>query len=141
MPDNVFIDTNIFLYAKFDDESLKNCIANNLLESCTRDYECVISTQVINEFCVNAVRQGGDPLEIRSTAENLAVKFRVMPVSLHTVIESFRIYRTHQFSHWDCLIIAAALESQCKILFTEDLSNGQIIDGVLNIKNPFNNAQ
>jgi predicted nucleic acid-binding protein len=58
---------------------------------------------------------------------------------IYTVIESFRIYRAYQFSHWDCLIIAAALESQCKILFTEDLSDGQIIDGILNIKNPFNN--
>jgi predicted nucleic acid-binding protein len=141
MPDKVFIDTNIFLYAKFDDGSIKYRMAKDLLESCTQDYECVISAQVINEFCVNAVRHGGDPLEIRSTAENLALKFRVVPVSLHTVIESFRIYRAYQFSHWDCLIIAAALESQCTILFTEDLSDGQIIDGILSIKNPFNNAQ
>jgi predicted nucleic acid-binding protein len=137
MTGNVFIDTNIFLYAKFDDGSLKNRIARDLLESCTQDNEPVISTQVINEFCVNAVRQGGDPFEVRSTAENLAAKFRIVPVSMYTVIESFRIDRTYQFSHWDCLIIAAALEAQCKTLFTEDLSDGQIIDGILNIKNPF----
>jgi predicted nucleic acid-binding protein len=137
MAGNVFIDTNIFLYAKFDDGSLKHRIAKDLLKSCIQDNTSVISTQVINEFCVNAVRQGGDPIEIRSTAESLAAKFRIVPISMYTVVESFRIYRAYHFSHWDCLIIAAALESQCKTLFTEDLSDGQIVDGFLNIKNPF----
>jgi predicted nucleic acid-binding protein len=137
MTGNVFIDTNIFLYAKFDDGSPKNRIAKELLQSCTQNNEPIISTQIVNEFCVNAVRKGGDPLEIRSTAASLATKFRIVPVSLYTVIESFRIYRAYHFSHWDCLVVAAALESQCEVLFTEDLSDGQIIDGILRVKNPF----
>jgi predicted nucleic acid-binding protein len=105
MTGNVFIDTNIFLYAKFDDGSVKNRIAKKLLQSCTQNKEPIISTQIVNEFCVNAVRKGGDPLEIRSTAASLATKFHIVPVSLYTVIESFRIYRAYHFSHWDCLVV------------------------------------
>jgi predicted nucleic acid-binding protein len=56
---------------------------------------------------------------------------------MKTVVESFRIYESYQFSHWDCLIVAAALESDCELLYTEDLSDSQIINGTLKIINPF----
>jgi predicted nucleic acid-binding protein len=52
-------------------------------------------------------------------------------------MEAFRISERYQFSFWDSLIVAAALEAQCSILYTEDLQDGQIIDGILEIKNPF----
>jgi predicted nucleic acid-binding protein len=42
-----------------------------------------------------------------------------------------------QVSFWDALLIAAAESAHCAELITEDLNDGQIIDGV-KIKNPFN---
>jgi predicted nucleic acid-binding protein len=56
---------------------------------------------------------------------------------MKTVVESFRIYELYQFSHWDCLIVAAALESDSELLYTEDLSDSQLINGTLKIINLF----
>jgi predicted nucleic acid-binding protein len=68
MTGNVFIDTNIFLYAKFDDGREKFKTANNLFRACFQNKKPFISTQVVNEFCVNAIKKGGDPSEIHATA-------------------------------------------------------------------------
>ncbi|MDR0603266.1 MAG: hypothetical protein LBG80_03070 [Bacteroidales bacterium] len=103
MTDNVFIDTNIFLYAKFDDGNEKFQIANDLFNVYFQIKKPFISTQVVNEFCVNAVKKGGDPLEIRTTAACFDKYFSITPVTMNTVIESFHIYELYQFSHWDCL--------------------------------------
>ncbi|GHU64789.1 twitching motility protein PilT [Spirochaetia bacterium] len=134
---NVFVDTNILLYAKFNDDGKKFQVANDLFRLYLHGKQPFISTQVVNEFCVNAVKMGGDPFEIRSTVANFANRFHIMAVSMNTVRESFRIYDRYQFSHWDCLIAASAIESDCEVLFTEDLSDGQILDGTLQIINPF----
>ena len=38
---------------------------------------------------------------------------------------------------YDALIVAAALEARCDILFSEDLHDGHVIEGQLTIRNPF----
>jgi predicted nucleic acid-binding protein len=57
MTDNVFIDTNIFLYAKFDDGSKKFKSANDLFNTFFQIKKPYISTQVVNEFCVNTIKR------------------------------------------------------------------------------------
>ncbi|GHV80479.1 hypothetical protein AGMMS49944_22700 [Spirochaetia bacterium] len=52
-------------------------------------------------------------------------------------MDAFRISNRYQFSFWDSLIVASALEAQCTVLYTEDLQDGQIIEDVLEVKNPF----
>lgn len=54
-----------------------------------------------------------------------------------TVRQAFDISSKHGFSHWDSLIIASALEAGCTTLYSEDLQNGQVINGKLKIQNPF----
>jgi predicted nucleic acid-binding protein len=48
-----------------------------------------------------------------------------------------RISDRYGFSYWDSLIVAAALDAGCAVLYTEDLQNGQTIDSALRIINPF----
>jgi predicted nucleic acid-binding protein len=50
---------------------------------------------------------------------------------------SFDLMMKHGYSIWDSLIVAAALQSRAKILYSEDLHHGQVIDGRLTIINPF----
>jgi len=38
---------------------------------------------------------------------------------------------------YDSLIVAAAIEAHCSALYSEDLQDGQIINGKLTIRNPF----
>ena len=56
-----------------------------------------------------------------------------------TIFKACNVAERYQFSFYDSLIIAAALESNCNILYSEDLQYNQIIDGVLTIINPFIN--
>jgi len=137
MSDKVFIDTNIFLYAKFDDKSEKFKIANQVLGKYSGHRTSFISTQVINEFVVNCVRKNGDPLDSRVTAKNISDQFTVLPLTMNTVNKSFELYQKYRYSHWDCLILAAALEAGSEFIFTEDMTNGQIIENLLTIVNPF----
>jgi predicted nucleic acid-binding protein len=115
----------------------KTGLLTGFSKSLSKTNRVLEQAQVVNEFCVNAIRKGGDPLEIRTTAAHFDKYFHITPVTMNTIIGSFRIYELYQFSHWDCLIVAAALESGCEILYTEDLSDGQIINETLKIINPF----
>lgn len=57
--------------------------------------------------------------------------------TLRTVNSGLFIKETYGFSYYDSLIVASALESECEVLYSEDLSHNQVINGVLRIVNPF----
>ena len=61
----------------------------------------------------------------------------VVPVDVQTVREAIRLGERYQLSMWDSLIVAAALLSDCEILYSEDLQDGQVFDERLKIVNPF----
>lgn len=58
-------------------------------------------------------------------------------IDKEAILLSFKITKQYKYSIWDSLIIASALESNCSVLYTEDMQDGQIIDGKLTIVNPF----
>jgi predicted nucleic acid-binding protein len=58
-------------------------------------------------------------------------------VTLPTVHVALDIRERYGFSWYDSLIVAAALESNCDLLYSEDMQHGQIIEGRLSIVNPF----
>ena len=60
----------------------------------------------------------------------------VVATDARLVREGLRISREHDISHWDAMVIAAASASGCEVLLTEDLNDGQIIEGV-RVVNPF----
>ncbi len=73
---------------------------------------------------------------------NILVKECCQNNNLHintadTVLQACQIAERYRFSFYDSLIIAAALESNCTIVYSEDLQDGQHIEGRLIIKNPF----
>ena len=53
---------------------------------------------------------------------------------IHKAIEINQKYR---YGFYDCLIIAAALASNCRTLLSEDMQHGQVINGALTVINPF----
>lgn len=55
----------------------------------------------------------------------------------HTILMACQIADQYGFSFYDSMIISAALECGCGVLFSEDLQNGQMINGKLKIVNPF----
>jgi predicted nucleic acid-binding protein len=136
MPDRVFLDTNILLYAAIDDGSHKHVKCHDLLAVTLVGSEIVVSAQVLNEYFVNALKQNEAPAAIQHTVRQFLADFEVVPLAKELIPETHRIYNRYQFSYWDSNIVAAALQGRCAILYTEDLQDGQIIDNTLTIINP-----
>lgn len=132
MPDKCFADSNVLLYA-LDKTSHKRAIAFSIWREGVR-----VSTQVIMEFtnvCLRKLKMSkADTFE---NALNLLEGVQVKPVTKELVKQSFILSLKYGFSHWDSLIVAAALKAGCTTLYSEDLQHGQAIEGKLNIVNPF----
>jgi predicted nucleic acid-binding protein len=137
MTEKVFLDTNILLYADVNDGSEKFLCASKLLKHDLRRAEVFISTQVIGEFYVNSLRKGIDCQIAQNTINEFIDDFTIVSITTSLVSKAFRILNRYQFSYWDSLIIAAALEGGCTVLYSEDLQDGQVIEKTLVVKNPF----
>jgi predicted nucleic acid-binding protein len=132
-----FLDTNILLYSisRNPAESLKRDRAVALLD----DDSGAVSIQVLQEFYVQATRLGRSDAIPHDLAVGLIdswTRFRVQDMNLDVLRTALAIRQTHRFSFWDSAIIAAALALGCDRLYTEDLTDGQMIQG-LAVVNPF----
>jgi predicted nucleic acid-binding protein len=134
MNDRVFLDTNILIYVYSQDEPQKQQQAI----ACTELGSIWISTQVLNET-VNVLKRKFklDYPEIRAVIQEFTQYFQVTTVSPKTIEQALNITERYQFSYFDSLIVASAVETQCDRLYSEDLNNGQCIDEQLTIINPF----
>lgn len=131
MKDRIFVDTNILVYALLDD-SQKQQTALNLLQS-----GCVISIQVLNEF-TNVARKKAklDWQEIHALSNAIQSLAEIVPVDVPTHNRALTIAANYGYSFYDSLIIAAASESGCNLLLSEDMQHAQTISD-LTISNPF----
>jgi predicted nucleic acid-binding protein len=132
-----FLDTNILLYSisRNPAESLKRDRAIALLD----DDSSAISVQVLQEFYVQATRPSRSdaiPHELAAGLIESWTRFRVQDMDLPVLRMALTIRQAHGFSFWDSAIIAAALTIGCDRLYTEDLTDGQVIHG-LAVINPF----
>jgi predicted nucleic acid-binding protein len=134
MKDRCFLDSNVLVYAYTNLDLRKQSLAQKAANS-PKSY---ISTQVCNEF-VNAMRKKFklEWSDIQLLFENIRNNFPIHINTDSTISEAIRIANRYQFSWYDSLIIAVALETNSKVLYSEDLTHGQIIDGTLLIQNPF----
>ncbi len=136
--DRVFVDTNVLIYAHDLDAGDKREQARRLLADLWASGQGVLSTQVFQEFYVNVTRKIAHPLA-RSTAReiirNYAVWHVVAPGPVE-VAEASALEERHQLSFWDAMILVAAREGGATVLSTDDLSHGQVIEGI-RIENPF----
>ncbi len=127
-----FIDSNILLYLYTEDEKRKEFVMSLM----TSDY--TISTQVVNEnvnVCLKKLKLGKE--EAYNHGRTLLETFTIVHIYQSTIVSAFSISVKYGFSYWDSLIVAAALENDYEVLFTEDMQDSQLIEGRLKLKNPF----
>lgn len=137
MSGRVFVDTNVFAYLFDDGAPAKRARAADVLQRQRRTGEIVASTQVLQELYVCLTR-GPAPLaspELAEKAVDDVAKLTIVPVDVALVREAIGLSRRHRLSFWDALIVRAAVAGRCERLLTEDLNDGQTIDGV-RIENP-----
>jgi len=135
MPDSlVFLDTNILVYAYSANEPDKALIAKKLLATGS----AVVSAQVLNELVSVMHRKLNLPVDVIDSAlREILTHVETVSLTPETTLAALRLMKTHKFSWYDSLIIAAAQIAGCSLLFTEDLHHGfQIMTGPL-IVNPF----
>jgi predicted nucleic acid-binding protein len=95
--------------------------------------------QILQEFYVQATRSTRPDAVSHEIAAGLIeswLRFPVAETTLSLVADAFAIKARHQFSYWDCAVIAAARALGCAELFSEDMAHGRDIEGV-RIVNPF----
>jgi len=134
MNDRIFLDTNILVYAHSDTEPIKRKIVETILES---NDLFVISTQVVNEF-VNVMHKKRGVLfnKLVTSIHEFAVSFTVVQITVHTIEQAPHIATQHNYSYFDSLMLSAALEHNCSVIYTEDMHHAHTLD-TLKIQNPF----
>lgn len=128
-----FVDTNIVIYSLSQDEH-KQSKALAILAK-----RPVMSVQVLSETA-NIMRRklGFDTKAIRTVIARISQECSLLyPISLNTLNDAFDIAERYGFSHYDSLIIAAALQADCTTLYSEDMQHGQVIEERMVIINPF----
>ncbi len=127
-----FVDTNIAVYA-FSKDEVKVAIAEKLLAG-----KPTISAQVINEFLnICRLKLRLDLATRHALARELIAGCTVVPMDTRTVHLAMQIAENHAISHWDALIVAAALLAECETLYSEDMQHSQMFEGQLTVVNPF----
>ena len=128
----VFFDTNVLLYLLSGDAAKADRAEALVIVG------GVISVQVLNEFASVASRKlGMSWAEIREVLDTIRAVCRVEPITLETHDRGFALSERYGFSIYDSMILASALLAGCDRVFTEDLQDGQDIDGRLTVRNPF----
>jgi predicted nucleic acid-binding protein len=136
MNGNVFIDTNIWVYAKFRfQEESKHMQAKELLSGTTGNI--FVSTQVINEFYSVMMKNNIADDFVQKTINQLLPEVELQLISLNTIKKAWQIKLRYQYSIYDSLIIASAIEAGCTILYSEDMQHNQLIEEKLRIIDPF----
>ena len=130
-----FLDSNIVIYTYCNNVADKQQKAKQLFAEKT----VAISTQVLQETANTLYRKlKADFHTIRLLLEECVLNVATLHVNTHeTVYKACAIAESYKFSFYDSLIIASALETECQILYSEDMQHNQIIEGKLKIINPF----
>ena len=134
----VFVDTNIIVYAYDISAGEKHKKAMEIMGNLWDSGHGIISSQVLQEFFVNATRKIAKPLDVVTAKEIVKdlLKWKVVNVNGDMILEAMDIHSSHKYSFWDSMIIAAAIEGGAGTILSEDLSDSQMVKGVV-IKNPF----
>ena len=133
MSDKPTLDTNILIYAFGKQDDDRKQVAIEIITKCN-----IISLQVVNETIYVLQRKFKFPNpELDKVVDFIKQNFVVSDLSIHTLDQTLKIAEKYGFSFWDSMIVAAALNNNCSILYSEDLHHNQIIEGSLQIINPF----
>jgi predicted nucleic acid-binding protein len=138
MSDKYFVDTNVLMYAHDTSAGPKHERAQALVQSLWRDRSGVLSTQVLQELCVNLRRKARRPVDLKTSRE-IITDYLAWDLHVNTgtdVLEAMEIEERYRISFWDALVVQAAEAAGANVLYSEDLSDGQEY-GAVRVINPF----
>jgi predicted nucleic acid-binding protein len=134
-----FIDTNLFIYQLEALDEGKSARADHIISRGVETHDACISFQVVQECLNTALRKAEIPLnkdQMRTYLDKVLEPLFRVPASVSLYNRALDIEAHYRYSFYDSLIVAAALDAGCTRLYSEDMQDGQRIEG-LTIENPF----
>ncbi len=137
MPAEHFLDSNVIIYIFDRSAPDKSQRARELVYGLLQDGTGCISYQVVQET-LNVVGRilGPESDEVSQLLDEILLPLWQIDPSESLYRSGLQIQARYGFSFYDSLMVAAALEAGCTILYSEDMQDGQRIEG-LTIRNPF----
>lgn len=133
-----FVDTNVLVYAFDPSAKPKQVIASQLLQRLSKNGNGCLSVQVLQEFFVTVTRKVSVPLSV-DQASDLVRDFSTWkvfaPIS-EDLLAGIAIHKQARISFWDAMVVHAASELGCDLLWTEDLKADEVLRSV-RVCNPF----
>ncbi len=125
-----FVDANVLVYSDDHDSPAKRRRALDLLAKQRRNRTGVVSTQVLQEYFVAATSKLGVDADVARRKVELFAKYHLVVLDLDDILAAIDLHRLHRLAFWDALVVRAAKQGGCSVLYTEDLQHGRSIDGV-----------
>jgi predicted nucleic acid-binding protein len=139
MSGKFFLDTNIFVYSLDVTAPAKARRAAELIRAGIETRNGIVSYQVVQEFFSVAFKRFVRPMSPFAAEEFLSTVFRPL-LAVHSspalFVSALQLHGQHRLSWYDSLIVAAAREAGCEVLYSEDLQHGRLLQD-LRIENPF----
>jgi predicted nucleic acid-binding protein len=134
MSDRAFIDTNIFAYIQRKDDPVKSQISQDTIAF----FDCVISTQVVNEFSSLFTKKYPIPIdEIRKVLASIYANCELVTLTSILSDKALSLHDQYGYSFYDSLMLAATLKADCSYIITEDMQDGQLIENKIKIVDIF----
>lgn len=133
-----FVDANVLVYALDSSAGEKHATAGALIERLWDEGVGCVSVQVLQEFFVTVTRKIPKPLSADDALDRVRdlKAWTVFSPKADDVIAAVNLHKRHSINFWDAMIVQAASEMRCDVLWTEDLNDGQVLEGVT-VRNPF----
>lgn len=133
-----FVDANILVYAHDASAGEKKIAAEALLARLWEAGTGCFSVQVLQEFFVTVTMKVAKPVSADHAADRIREfsTWKTFVPTPNDVLDAIELHKETKLSFWDAMIVQAASESGCDVLWTEDLNDGQMIKGI-RIRNPF----
>ncbi|MBV9073928.1 MAG: PIN domain-containing protein [Acidobacteria bacterium] len=136
MSGEIFVDTNVFLYALDQSELRKQAAARRWREELWRSRRGRISFQVLEEFYAQVMRKWPKTREAARAEIRDLLAWRPLEIGSEVLERAWLLQDRYQLAFWDALIVACAQITGCSYLLTEDLQHGQRFEGV-QVLSPF----
>jgi predicted nucleic acid-binding protein len=131
----VALDSNILIYAELEPDSGKGKRAADLILRAAQDG--VIPVQVLGEFLRFVQRRVPDAFaDAIRQASIYQAAFLTPPTTDAIISKAAELARNHHMQLWDCVVCMASVDAGAKVLMTEDMQDGRLLDG-LRLINPF----
>jgi predicted nucleic acid-binding protein len=127
------LDTNVLVYYHETKDEAKQRIAQGLMAK-----KPIVSAQVVSEYINVAKRKWkANKFELMKQCVETLEKCSIYAVQVSTLKLAESLMRRYDFQIFDSIVVASALEADCNILFSEDMQHNLMVNGRLQIRNPF----